>query len=479
MSKLSGFGIIEIIVAMGIMIIIAATGATTVLHSFSANRLGDEETGATRFAQEGVEAVRSLKNQNWTNLAVGTYGVDNAGGTWIFSGSSDTSGKYTRQIVISQVQRDLNGDIVTSGGSVDSDTLRATSTVTWEFAPTRNNTVSLVTYLTNFEKPIGPPGFGNWSNPRLIATLDISSSPDGMKIQVQGDYAYLVRRGGDPDFVSIDITNPTSPFIADSVDVNGSPENIAVSGNYAYVVSTSEEQEFRIFDISDPTNMAQLGFYNAPGNANGNGVYVIGTTAYMVRESSSSHEFVILNVSNPANPTLIGSTNLSDSGKEVVVLGNYAYVGTYSSSRELEVVNITNPASPSVVGSFNASGDSDSQSIDGTGNTVVLGRNSGHTHIINVSSPSAPAQLAYYDADDDVEDIDVHAGTDKTYAFLGTDESSREFQVLDITTPSSPSLVGSLNVANQINGIAYHDGKDRVFAASEADNAELMVFAPQ
>ncbi|MCH7730623.1 type II secretion system protein, partial [Patescibacteria group bacterium] len=50
MSKSAGFGIIEIIVAMGIMIIIAATGASTVLHSFSANRLGDEETNATLFA---------------------------------------------------------------------------------------------------------------------------------------------------------------------------------------------------------------------------------------------------------------------------------------------------------------------------------------------------------------------------------------------------------------------------------------------
>ena len=119
LTKSAGFGIIEIIVAMSIMIIIAATGTSTVLHSFSSNRLGGEETQATLFAQEGVEAVRSIKNQDWTNLSTGTYGLDDSGGTWALSGSSETEGKFTRQIVISQVQRDSNGDIVDSGGTVD------------------------------------------------------------------------------------------------------------------------------------------------------------------------------------------------------------------------------------------------------------------------------------------------------------------------------------------------------------------------
>ena len=479
LTKSAGFGIIEIIVAMSIMIIIAATGTSTVLHSFSSNRLGGEETQATLFAQEGVEAVRSIKNQDWTNLSTGTYGLDDSGGTWALSGSSETEGKFTRQIVISQVQRDSNGDIVDSGGTVDSDTLKATSQVDWEFSPTRNNTVTLVTYLSNFEKPISSSNFGNWSQPQLITSLDISGSSNAVKIQVQGDYAYLVREGGDPDFVSIDISNPASPFIADSFDINGSPENIAVSGNYAYVVSTSDEQEFRIIDISDPTNMSLLGFYNASGSANGMGVYVVGSTAYLVRETSSSHEFIIINVTNPASPTLIGSTNLSDSGKEVVVMGNYAYVGTYSDSRELEIVDISNPASPSVVSWFNASGSANSQSIDITGSTIVLGRNSGHIHIIDVSNPLSPSEIDYYDADDDVEDVDVYQGDTLTYAFFATDEGSAEFVLLDITNPSSTTLVSTLNLANQGNGIAYHEGFDRAFVASEADNAELMVIGPQ
>lgn len=479
-SKLAGFGIIEIIVAMSIMIIIAATGASTVLHSFSANRLGGEETQATLFAQEGVEAVRSIKNQDWANLAAGTYGLDNSGGTWALLGSSDTNGKYTRQIVVSQVQRDSDGDIVESGGTVDLDTLKATSQVTWDFTPTRNNTVTLVTYLTNFEKPVSSgTSFGNWSQPQLVTSLNISGSDNGIKIQVQGNYAYLVREGGNPDFVTINISNPASPSIIANTDTSGSPDNIAVSGSYAYIASTSDSGELRIYDISNPNALTYVGAYNAPGSANAMGVYIIGTTAYLVRLSSSDHEFFAINVANPASPTLIGSTNLSDSGKEVVVMGNYAYVGTYSDSRELEIVDVSNPALPSVVSWFNASGTANTQAIDGVGNTIVLARNSGNINILDVTNPLSPAEVDNYDADDDVEDVDIHQGASLTYAFFATDESSAEFVLLDITNPSSTTFVSSLNLANQGNGIAYHEGLDRAFVASEADSAELAVIGPQ
>ena len=54
------FGLIETIVALGIFLIIAVTGVTTVLHSYSINRLSQEETQAKLYAQEGIEAVKSI-----------------------------------------------------------------------------------------------------------------------------------------------------------------------------------------------------------------------------------------------------------------------------------------------------------------------------------------------------------------------------------------------------------------------------------
>jgi type II secretory pathway pseudopilin PulG len=146
-----GFGLLELIVAMGLFMIVIVSGGG-VLKSYSLNRLADEEIEATLYTTEGLDAVRSIANQNWSNLTAGTYGLDSGGGIWDFLGSSNTSGPFTRQVVISDVYRDGLGNVVEVGGTLDADTYKVISTTSWDFSPTRNNSVSSVNYLTNFKK---------------------------------------------------------------------------------------------------------------------------------------------------------------------------------------------------------------------------------------------------------------------------------------------------------------------------------------
>lgn len=113
-KKYKGFGLIEVIVAMGIFVIIATTGVTTVVHTLSVNRLGDEETEAYLFAQEGIEAARSIKNKGWTTPFLATNctsgcGLSSGGGSWVFSGSNNTLSagggrNYTRTVTVTQAQ---------------------------------------------------------------------------------------------------------------------------------------------------------------------------------------------------------------------------------------------------------------------------------------------------------------------------------------------------------------------------------------
>ena len=230
-----GFSIVEILVAMGIIIIISVTGVTTILHSFSMNRLGDEKTEAIIYASEGMEALKSIKNQDYYSIVAGTYGFDNSGGLWAFQGSSNTNGKFTRQVTVESVSRDSSEDIVTSGGFDDPNTKKITSTVTWDFSPTRSNTITLMSYFTNYNKIV----VGDWSNAteNSGAGVDISGNNDGLKIQVQDDYAYIIRDSGTPNFAIIDISSPTSSSVTDSLSLSGDPFNIAVFGNYAYVTT--------------------------------------------------------------------------------------------------------------------------------------------------------------------------------------------------------------------------------------------------
>lgn len=148
-----GFSIIEIILAIAVFVIFSSGAVAVILQGLSANRLGKEQTVATEYAAEGLEAMRSIKNQSFSSLVSTTSaGVARSlAGTWIFSGTSNIfDGRYTRTIAIADVQRDGSGNIVASGGTVDPNTRKITATVAWNFTPARSDSVILSTYLTNW-----------------------------------------------------------------------------------------------------------------------------------------------------------------------------------------------------------------------------------------------------------------------------------------------------------------------------------------
>lgn len=159
--KSNGFTILEVILAMAVFITFSTASVMVILQSYNANRLGEEMTVANQFAAEGLEAVRSVKNQNYNNLlnTLGTGVNRSPGGVWYFTGPNDTlthnsSDEYIRTVKVEDVQRDPDGNIVSSG-TLDSDTKKITSEVTWNFNSARAESLSLVTYLTNWRKQLG------------------------------------------------------------------------------------------------------------------------------------------------------------------------------------------------------------------------------------------------------------------------------------------------------------------------------------
>lgn len=175
----SGLSIVEIILAVMIFSILAVSGVATVVHSFTVNRRGEEETQATVVAQEGIEAARSIKNKSWSALTSGLHGLSPSGNQWSFSGTSDINGKFTRVVNVEAVNRDGSGNIVPAPtGSADSDTMKVTSTATWDFYPGRSESVSLVSYMSNFRKTIITTRGG------VLVYGDGGTTTDAMKYRV-------------------------------------------------------------------------------------------------------------------------------------------------------------------------------------------------------------------------------------------------------------------------------------------------------
>lgn len=159
----TGMSIVEVILAIAIFVMIGAGTVVSITNGLSTTRLAREQQFATALAVEGLEGTTAMRNHNWSNLAVGTYGLSESGGSWSFIPGSDQdpSGRFTRMITVSAISRDGNGNIVTSGGTLDPNSRMVEVSVIWNVTPTRQNTVSMSQLLTNWSQSLGQAGGGS------------------------------------------------------------------------------------------------------------------------------------------------------------------------------------------------------------------------------------------------------------------------------------------------------------------------------
>jgi len=462
---------------MGIFVILISSGAGFVLPSLQMNRLSGNVTDATLYAQEGIEAVRSIRNQGWNAPFLGTIcsggcGISTGSGFWAWNGGNNTKPPYTRVITVLDVLRDGVGNVVASGGVNDPNTKKVTSTVSWSFTATRPQTVSLVTYMTNWRKAIG----GNWANTTLEACLDLPGAADGKGVATAGSYAYVLRNNTSSNFTVVDISTPTVPTAVATISLSGTPSGIALSGNYAFVTTNNTSGELVVVDITNPLVPTVATTLNIPGNLAANALYISGTYAYVVRVSGTNN-FTVVNIGTPTTPVVTGSMTLSSDGSDVMILGTYAYVASGDNNRELQVVNVTTPSAPILTGSLNLSGNTNGVSITAFGTTVLVGRNDGSVALINVTTPSVPTLITTYLSG---VGADSHMIMDpsNTYAFMATNVSTKEFQSVLVATPSTPSLSSFVNLGNNLTGVAYSSTKDRVMVTGINNTQEVCVIRP-
>ena len=456
-----GFSLVEVILASAIFALLTTALVGAYLYGEEAAMLAGNRARAVFLAEEGLEAVRNIRDALYGNLVDGTFGLATAGNQWIFSGSFDAQDIFTRQIAIASAG--INRKSVTAS-------------IVWQQNPQRIGQVSAVTHFTNWIAYV----IGNWASPIQAASINIANLDDGNKIQVQGNYAYIIRMTGVPNFSIINVSTPSSPVVVGSLTLSGTPTNIAVSGNFVYISNRSDTQELQIINVTNPASPSIVGTFNAPGTANARGVFALGTTAYLVRSSSADNEFVIVNAATPSAPLLVGSLNLNADSNEVFVSGNTAYVASSHDTQELQVISIVNPASPTLIGSLNLSGTTNALTVSHTGTTVFLGQGS-IFFVINVSTPSVPSLLGTLGVSGTLNDIAITLGNLNTYAFIATSDAANEFKVINVTTPTSPVLLGQFNVVgtSPLFGVAYSIPLDRAFVASGSDLEEFIVIAPQ
>lgn len=126
---------VEILVAVSIITASVLAMMAVSQKSVFISRQSFHSAQAAFLLEEGVEAVRILRDDAWTNISSLTPSTDYyptfSGGTWVLSGTPNTVGIFTRTVSISNVNRDDTSKDISEIGTEDVDTKLVTVTVSW------------------------------------------------------------------------------------------------------------------------------------------------------------------------------------------------------------------------------------------------------------------------------------------------------------------------------------------------------------
>jgi len=148
--------LVEVILAIALFSLFAVALIGLIVASYGSNYQAAERDRAAAYAQEGLDAVSSIRRQAWNLLVDGDHGLSQASGYWEFSGQSDflADGKYTRIITVSPACRDGFGVIVScsdSGATTDLNTKKVVSKVSYTAITLMAINIELTSYLTTWQ----------------------------------------------------------------------------------------------------------------------------------------------------------------------------------------------------------------------------------------------------------------------------------------------------------------------------------------
>lgn len=133
-----GFSLIEVLLSIVVFAMLVTVFISSMIYGQESERLAGDRARATFLAQEGLEAVRNMRDENISNLANGNHGLAVSGNVWSFSGTSDVTDIFTRTIIISDI---------------DTTTKLITSNITWKQNEQRNGSITLAGRLNNWKIP--------------------------------------------------------------------------------------------------------------------------------------------------------------------------------------------------------------------------------------------------------------------------------------------------------------------------------------
>ncbi len=415
--------------------------------------------------------------------------------------------------VISVSANPTNGGVVTGGGTYPVGLqveISATANTNWAFSGWNDGNTQSVRKVS---VPFGGAGH-TASFVRITATLTVTANPtNGGVVTGGGTYpvgtqvvitasansGWLFTEWNDGDklparTVTVPATGAvyTAEFvIAGVITVSASPTNGgAVTGGGTYAAGSQVEitaaanpgwtfagwndgntqaartitvaagaaDYIAYFTESGAGSLTLAGHFSTAG---ARGVALDGTAHAFVADGTNG--WFILNVANPASPSLVSHTPLSGACTDIAVYGNHAYLSTTGTWNEgLVVYDIGVPAYPSkiktIAGQYNG--------LATHGSLLYAGLKTPTFRVFDMDSPAALAQVGQYNS--------AHAGgrfaLGSGYAYVAT--HAADVLVLDVSTPSNPYLGATYATGNAAWDVALSG--DTLCVAAGTNGLELV-----
>ncbi len=227
-------------------------------------------------------------------------------------------------------------------------------------------------YLADSENGLVIVDITNSSSPELVGSCDTAGYANS--VAVSGNYAYVADENN--GLVIIDITNSSAPAITGTY-IDDPASVVAVSGNYAYV--SDAWNGISIVDVSDPAAPTFAGHFDTNGSLV-HDIAVSGNYAYL---ANAFDGLLILDISNPGEPALIEKYD-EVYAYSVTLSDDHTYI---SEGMYIVILDVTDPSSPIVLGACETDGYAGSISVAGD-HVYIAGGESGFS-IVDISDPAA------------------------------------------------------------------------------------------
>lgn len=297
----------------------------------------------------------------------------------------------------------------------------------------------------------------NFCDPRLVGALGGNSTV--LRLAVSGDVLFARMIGGATRIESVDVSDPENPslistFAPNPEDYpNWDPLDILVEGTHLW--TSGNNPEFISVDVSDPADM-MLDFIAGPNFSDGH-IAILGDRLYEAH--SVGEQLRGWNISDPSSPMQLASIgNPSRVFDDVAGFGDRVIA---LNGGQLEIWDVSLPAVPVFEGDLLGGSWGGTRRTVANDDTVAIAAGSNpEVTLVDYSNPNAPAVAGTLDEDGAVADLGIR--DDFLYVPI-----TNGLRVYDVSNPDDPVQAGSY-LEIEVYGTAIGLGDDHVFLGTES-----------